>query len=142
MNKNSLPIYINNIPNTKVEKSLVHGFGLFATKNIRKGTLLCKLSGQILDKKEYEKFQSVHSDKKDFFVGKSTILNNKIFAVPFRTSYSFINHNSSISHIEEIFCEKTNTLSVIAKIDIKKSEEIFDTYNLKNHIDILGGFKK
>lgn len=133
------PLYIENIKNTQVAPSSHHGFGLFATKAIKQGTLLCSLTGQIVDEDIYKKFYSLGLSK-EIFIEKSKVLKDKIFVIPFRTSYSFINHHPAISHIEEHFCCKTNQINVFAKVDIPANTEILDTYSLKGHIDVLGGF--
>lgn len=134
-------LFVENIDDTVVKPSDVHGMGLFACREFKKGTLLCTLTGQILPKEIYEKFSSSGLPK-DIFIEKSSVLEDKILAIPFRTSYSFINHHPLVSHIEEKFCNKTNQIFVYAKVDIKEGEEILDTYNLNNHIDVLGGFNQ
>lgn len=135
------PLYVQNIKHAVVKPSPIHGFGLFSIKPIKKGTLLCTLTGQILPKKIYEKFYDSGLPK-EIFIEKSSVLEDKVLAIPFRTSYSFINHSPFVSHIEEKFCDTTNQIFVYAKVDIKEGEEILGTYNLNHHIDVLGGFNQ
>ena len=139
-NESKAPCYIKNIQDTVVIESPVHGFGLYAIKNIPKDTLLCKINGQIISHEDYVKFQSTALSK-DIFIEKSKILEDKYMAMPFRTSYSFINHCQSISHIREEFCQHSNTLLIYANMNICANEEILATYDLENHIDVLGGFR-
>ena len=44
-------IVIDNICNTMINHSNIHGFGLFATKSIQPNCLLCVLDGQLISKK-------------------------------------------------------------------------------------------
>ena len=132
--------YIQNIKNTVVKPSTVHGYGLFAVKDIPQNTLLCILTGQLMNKSDFASLIKSKRYKKECFLEQHHLKNDLVMITPFRTSYSFINHNSEISHIYESYQDKA--IKVYAKIDIKQGEEIFDTYNLNRHIDILKGFKQ
>jgi SET domain-containing protein len=132
--------YINNIEGTVVIESPVHGYGLFATKDIEKNTLLCELSGQTVTKNEYEKIFKSDLFPKEAFIEKHHLGEDKILLTPFRTSYSFINHSGEVEHLVEKYEDRI--IKVYAKINIKKNEEILSKYNLDKHIDILGGFNK
>jgi len=130
---------LDNIKNTEIKNSTLHNKGLFATKDIMKGSLLCILSGQKMTRDEYTQILKSNSYDKENFVEKYNISSNFIGAMPFRTKYSMINH-SSISNISsELINEE---LHVFASEDILKGTEITDTYNLDKHIDVLGGFNK
>lgn len=64
------PQYINNIADTVVLESPIHSYGLFATKNIKKETLLCELSGQIVSDVQYEKIIKSDMFPKETFIEK------------------------------------------------------------------------
>lgn len=130
--------YIDNIENTIVKNSNIHGYGLFATKLIKKDTLLCILNGQIIKREEYSEFlKHSHFDKK-MFIEKYNINEEYIAAMPFRTKYSYINHDEYTNIKSEV---KNKQLYVYANEDIEEGIEIVDIYNLRNHIDVLGGFR-
>ena len=48
---------IDNIKNTYIDISSIHGFGLFAKKPIQAGAILCELDGQKMDWNHYEKLR-------------------------------------------------------------------------------------
>ena len=88
---------IDNIENTEIQISQIHGFGLFATDRIRRGTILCFLDGQVIDKAHYaEIFETlkpeVQSISSFLFMECNYISDTQILARPFRTKYSYINH--------------------------------------------------
>ena len=130
--------FVDNIKDTVVKHSSIHGYGLFTTKLIKKDTLLCVLSGQIIKREDYAKFLKYSDYDKKLFIEKYNINEEYIAAMPFRTKYSYINHaeyTNIKSHVEN------NELYVYANEDIKEGVEIVDIYNLRKHIDVLGGFK-
>ncbi len=64
-------------PKTKIRKSAIHGFGLFALKPIKKGEVVAIKGGHILDRQSMKKFSNVahHSElqiDKDFFLAATT----------------------------------------------------------------------
>ena len=130
---------IDNIKNTEIRQSKIHGKGLFATADISKNTLLCVLEGQIISVSDYNEILSskIYSDYS--FVEKYKIDDEYFGAMALRTKYSFINH-SDVSNVYSVV--KKKKLYVFAKEKILLGEEILDTYNLKKHIDMLGGFKE
>lgn len=132
------PKFINNIKNTAVIESPVHGYGLFATSNIKKGSLLCELSGQIITKKQFEKIMSSNLYPIELFIEKHQISDELMMITPFRTSYSFINHSVEIENLIEVY--EYGRVKVYASDDIYNGAEILSKYNLTKHIDILGGF--
>lgn len=143
MHTHNHPIYIKTIKNTVVLPSSIHGFGLFSTETIPKGTLLTTLQGQVVPSKLYKKLIISNKFPKELFVEKTTLPSGDILAMPFRTSYGFINHcpKGRVSHIEEIYNPTLETIEVYVKIEIPKGIEILDIYNLSTHIDILQGFR-
>lgn len=132
-----LPI-IENIKNVEVKPSPIHGMGLFATKKISKHTLLCKLQGQRISREDYLRIlKKGKSSNPNFFVEKYSLGNGDVAAMPFRTHYSYINHDDKCSIYSSL---RKGVLYVYASKDIQENEEITDRYNLNNHIDVLSGF--
>lgn len=136
-----IPTFIENIPGTVVAKSKVHGWGLWSTTFIPQGALLCVIRGQILSLQDYERLYQSGEFNRNHFVEKTMLPNGQVMAMPFRTSYGFINHNDDEYHIEEIFEPQTGELKIFSRVDIPAGVEIFDRYNLAKHHDVLGGFK-
>lgn len=130
---------IDNIKNTEIRDSKIHGKGLFANERIKKETLLCILEGQPIKIEDYFKLLSDSDYSKSSFIEKYKLNEEYICAMPFRTKYSYINHSINPNIYSAL---KDRKLYVYASKDIEKGEEIVDVYNLKSHIDILGGFKK
>jgi len=75
---------------------------------------------------------------------KFTLNKDLILAMPFRTSYSFINHTYEKEKecLRFVVSENPHTVSVFSSRDISKGDEIVSVYNLDTHIDILKGFGK
>ena len=134
------PPHLKTIKNTVVLESSIHNWGLWATETIPKGTLLCTLQGQIMTLKEYDDFIKSNQYPQSCFIEKALLDENRIIAIPFRTSYSFINHSDNEEMLE--YKKHTDTIDVYAKEDILKNSEIVSIYNLDKHIDVLGGFQK
>jgi SET domain-containing protein len=150
MHGHSKEKYIDNIKDTVVIESSIHNFGLWAIKKIEKGTLLCSLQGQVvrkdvflglfneINKKDFFKEKIV----KNMFVEKVSIDENNFMVLPFRTKYSYINHSDKKNHLETKIRKLEDNIYVVdiyAAIDIEENEEIVETYNLKKHINVLGG---
>ncbi len=100
---------VDNIANTKIEKSHLHGLGLFATAPINKGTILCVLDGQYVPATDY--FYTVFE--------WNVISEDVLLIRPCRTKYSFINH----SRTPNIAVTK-NPLRVVAVQNIALGEEL------------------
>jgi SET domain-containing protein len=90
---------LDNISGTQINKSDIHGFGLFAIEKIKQGTILCVLDGQIIEKKTYDHIcASLLTSVKDIapylFMECNYLNDHEILARTFRTKYSYINHSS------------------------------------------------
>lgn len=91
---------IDNIPETYLSNSTIHGVGLFAARNIGAGTLLAVLDGQIVSFDFYYSMRDRYSnnnDRKDIqdniFMEWNCIPGDKLLCRMFRTKYSYINHS-------------------------------------------------
>ena len=89
---------IDNISLCDIKISEIHGYGAFATEDIAKGTTLCKLDGQYMEWKLYDKIISIVDEKikdlKDyFFMEWNAISDETLLVRAVRTKYSFINHS-------------------------------------------------
>ena len=93
---------IDNIRNTYIDISPIHGFGLFAKKPIQAGAILCELDGQKMDWDHYEKLRRTINlgEYQDYIFMEWNALDPKTLLVrAFRTKYSYINH-SSVPNVE------------------------------------------
>lgn len=131
-------IYIDNIENTEIKESKIHGYGLFATKSIRKDQYLCNIQGQIITRTQYKELLESGKYPKECFIEKYNIDQNRVAMMFVRSKYGYINHAETSNIRSELV---GTSLYVYAACDIKAGEEITDVYNLKKHFDVLGGFK-
>lgn len=102
---------IDNIKNTYISKSNIHGRGLFAHENIPKEIILGYLDGQYIKwdlHKEYNLSMEWNAIEKDLLLVR-----------PYRTKYSFINHNRTPNLII-----KYNPLRIESFKNILKDEEL------------------
>ncbi len=132
------PRVIENIANTVILESSIHGFGLFTTKEIPKDTLLCSLTGQIVSKRELD--QLMREYPRDLFIEKVHLSLDRIMLIPFRTSYSYINHSDTTEMLRISY--GFNEVLVYAARDIPYNTEITSRYDLEKHIDVIGGFSE
>jgi len=79
-------IVLDNISNTSIEKSNIHGLGLFAQLVIPSHTILCLLDGQVIRWADYNDYLIEFPEWNA--LDKQTLL-----VRPIRTKYSFINHS-------------------------------------------------
>ena len=101
---------IDNIKNTEIKKSKIHGNGLYATKKIKKDTVLCILDGQ---------FISYETAKKDLELEWNQINNDIVLVRIYPTKYRFINHSRNPNL--RLFREP---LRVVSISDIEIGEEL------------------
>ena len=88
------PDIIDNMANTYVDESRVHGRGLFASREMPAGTVLGVLDGQVMDWEQYDRLRStVTGCYPALFFEWNCISPNTLLVRPFRTKYSFINHS-------------------------------------------------
>lgn len=91
-------LIVDNISNTTIKNSDIHGSGLFATDDIEKGSVLCLLDGQIVSWDSYKKVSSTNHfcQFDDYLFMEWNALDYDVLMIrPFRTKYSFINHSRS-----------------------------------------------
>lgn len=89
---------VNNIKDTYIDISPIHGFGLFAKKPIQAGAILCELDGQKMDWYHYEKLRKTINlgEYQDYIFMEWNALDTKTLLVrAFRTKYSYINHSKT-----------------------------------------------
>jgi nuclear protein SET len=118
---------INNIKDTYIDISSIHGFGLFAKKVIPAGTVLCELDGQKMDWAHYEKLRKTINlgEYQDYIFMEWNALSPKTLLVrAFRTKYSYINH-SKTPNVEV----KYNPIRIEAIQDIDEHDELVIDYS-------------
>ena len=118
---------IDNIRNTYIDISSIHGFGLFVKKAIPAGTVLCELDGQKMDWNHYEKLRKIINlgEYQDYIFMEWNALDPKTLLVrAFRTKYSYINH-SKTPNVEV----KYNPTRIEAVKDIGEHDELTIDYS-------------
>ena len=118
---------VDNIRNTYIDISSIHGFGLFAKKPIQAGAILCELDGQKMDWGHYEKLRRTINlgEYQDYIFMEWNALDPKTLLVrAFRTKYSYINH-SKMPNVEI----KYNPIRIETIKQINKNDEIVIDYN-------------
>lgn len=102
---------IDNLKNTYISKSSIHGNGLFASMNLSQGVILGVLDGQYITwglHKEY-----------DFTLEWNAITKDLLLVRSYRTKYSFINHSRTPNLIV-----KYNPIRIETLKNILKDEEL------------------
>lgn len=105
------PYQIDNIPNTEVRESTIHGRGLFATDRFASGAVLAALDGQFVPWDEYRASSSMEDEW--------NAVDGGVLLRTFRTKYFFINHSTRPNLKIE-----SNPLRVVAREDIGGDTEL------------------
>ena len=93
-----LKFIVDNIPDTEIRPSAIHGHGLFTTRPFQAGELLATLDGQVINWQSYDQIRSTlpyGDDNNDLFMEWNALSPDTLLIRPFRTKYSFINHGRS-----------------------------------------------
>ena len=119
---------IDNISFSYIDRSPIHGFGLFADENIRKGTLLGVLDGQVMAWDHYDRIadyfqKEIGQSAGEIFMEWNALSESVLLVRPFRTKYSLINH-SRRPNLEL----HRNPLRVVTTRDISANEELLLDY--------------
>lgn len=120
---------VDNIEKGYIKSSELHGFGLFAKDNIAYREILCQLTGQIMDKKNYEdivkRLTPMTKDLSFYFLMECNhIVNqNELMVRSFRTKFSYLNHSKKPNCYFDI-----STATLYALRDIQKEEELTFDY--------------
>lgn len=113
---------IDNIDDTEIKKSDIHGLGLFATKDIASGEILCILDGQLVSWESYDYMSEKHPFGKYnnyLFMEWNAINEHTLMIRPFRTKYSFINHSKNPN-----LTMRRYPITLMAMKNIKSGEEL------------------
>jgi len=112
---------IDNASNCHVEPSVIHGYGLFASKDFKWGELVVDYSIQF-ERWRYLKFEELTEEQieREWFVGvtEDTCITSDDYS-----KFSFLNHSRDANCI----CDFTKFL-INANREIKKGEEITIDY--------------
>lgn len=88
---------LDNIPDTAILPSALHGLGLFATAPIPASTRLCALDGQVVSYEMYhalmDRLDLSHSARDYLFMEWNALPGGMLLARMFRTKYGYINHS-------------------------------------------------
>lgn len=119
---------------TKLRKSKIHGMGVFAAQNIRKGAVIWKFN-PIIDKeitiKQYDSLPSIAKK----YLDKYSYLDENKKLVLCGDDGRFVNHSANPN------CDDETGMNTIALRNIKKGEELTSNYysfdvSLKNQKSI------
>lgn len=121
-------VVIDNILFSYIDKSNIHGLGLFADRNLHSGTILGVLDGQIMNWNSYDELsnylkESFGKYQNYIFMEWNAIDSKTLLVRPFRTKYSYINHS-----YEPNLEIKYNPIRIETIKDIKKNEEFVLNY--------------
>ena len=118
---------IDNIPFTKLDKSNIHGFGLFAKKDFKIGEILCILDGQIMNWDFYDELRK-KIDLKEYqnyiFMEWNALSQDTLLVRAFRTKYSYINHSKTPN-----IAIKYDPIRIEVVQAIRNNEEILIDYS-------------
>lgn len=117
---------VNNISFSYIQKSEIHGFGLFADRKLEARTILCILDGQVMDWGQYDKIVDIVKLGKYqnyIFMEWNALDTSTLLVRAFRTKYSYINHSDN-PNVKIYY----NPLRIETLKTINKGEEILIDY--------------
>ncbi|MFI3254157.1 MAG: SET domain-containing protein [Eubacteriales bacterium] len=133
MEQNLFADIIDNIKGTYIAPSGVHGMGLFASEEMAQGICLGELDGQVMPWALFDKISGKmqgETFQEAFFMEWNALSKDTLLTRPFRTKYSFINHNRIPN-----LCLKTEPLRVLTLQKISAHEELFLDYRKEDLSD-------
>lgn len=115
----------------KLRKSIIHGNGVFAIRDITKGTNVIEYVGNKVTKEEADIIANIHMEKHL----SNPSLNGAVYLFELNEEYDLdgdVEYNTAkwINHSCEPNCEieiKDDRVWIVSLVDVKKGEEI--TYN-------------
>lgn len=123
-------VTIDNIPKAYIDKSSIHGFGLFAKEPINSGETIAILDGQVMKYDDYKRIEEIYigseiikGAEEYFFMEWNMIRLGLLRVRPMRTKYSYINH----SRQPNLFL-MNNSQKIIALNDIDAGQELLLDY--------------
>lgn len=133
---------IDNIQQGYIDKSELHGFGLFSKIDIDENDILCVLDGQVISWDLYNKIRKNMASfitkpyEQYLFMEWNALNQENLLVRSLRTKYSYINH-SRTPNTKIIY----NPIQIVAIKEIAKDEEITIDYSkeplnyeyVKNH---------
>lgn len=124
---------VDNIKNTSVGLSPIHGIGLFADSKILSGTSICVLDGQKILWKQHDSLLNL--SKQDlgiystyFFMEWNVLDSETLLARPLRTKYSYINH----SRTPNLKLTRALPLTIYAICEINCGDELTLDYRFES----------
>lgn len=115
----SIKDVIDNIENTFIAKSKIHGLGLFSNGIIKKNTKLCYLEGQVIPLKLHK----IYNNELEW----NALDDETLMVRPYRTKYSYINHSRTPNLVLKYF-----PLRIEAIYDIEQNVELTLDYRKEN----------
>lgn len=106
--------------NIEIRKSIIHGWGIFATNDIPKDTLLEECHGLFLSRKEFAESQHIPGIACNSFNIKEGLI------IPY--GYGAIYNSRKDNTVKTKFNEEKRTLDFYTTQDIKAHEELFLNY--------------
>lgn len=123
---NGINLVYDNIKDTYIAKSSIHGYGLFADKAFAEHSFLCALDGQKIEWSFYLKLRE-SLNVSESFIEWNALSEDILLLRLLRTKYSFINHSRAPNLILQVD-KSSSTVSVYTLKNIKKDDELFLDY--------------
>ena len=107
---------------TRIAPSKVQGVGVFAMRDIPKGTILHADAAPHLYKLRYEHFDKLREEVRELLLERwPQVVNGSNFLYPDMRIKAFMNHSGEPNY--------SNSTDIVIK-DIQKGEEIFEDYRV------------
>lgn len=111
---------LNELVSTKIAPSSIHGVGVFAIRDIPKGSRLYTDIMPIMFNIPYKKFNQLNEEVREIILGQfPNVINGSQFAYPITHLQAYMNHSENANY---------DAVLDITLCDIAKGEEVTEDY--------------
>ena len=126
-------ITLDNIDDTEIRESKIHGYGLFALRDFNEGEAICALDGQVMPWSKYAELEKELKGKigelSDYiFMEWNCIRPDALLVRPFRTKYSYINHSRKKRNLK-LKKIRDGCILIVVEEYVAKGGELLLDYN-------------
>ncbi|KAM0675673.1 Histone-lysine N-methyltransferase ezh1 [Gurleya vavrai] len=149
--KNSLDcgnkgIFMNKHANVHVGESLIAGYGLFASEEIKNGSFVIEYVGEVISHNEAEIRGFFYDQRKISYLFDLSLRNEEeystIDATRFGNEARFINHSTNANlNAKQMVVNGVLRMGMYAKRNIKRGEELFFDYKYNDSIKRIFNLK-
>lgn len=120
---------LNDIVRIKIAPSSIHGVGIFAMRDLKKGEVLCADAIPQAFDIPYKDFKKLNPEVRDIILGHwPHVVNGSHFLYPVAKMVAFMNHSSTPNY---------DAKNDVMLVDVKAGDEVTEDYSLIENSEIV-----